>query len=114
MLALFIGVYLSTQLVVILAEAYDALSHIIISAFLLISIWWSEKPTDEFHMFGHGRVQNVGALVAATTFILWAMVRMGKKQGRSPAAFPGNTNGEFRNLGGMGDWFRDTVPCRAI
>jgi Predicted Co/Zn/Cd cation transporters len=64
--ALFVSVYLSTHLVVILAEAYDALSDIIISAFLLISVWWSEKPADDFHMFGHGRVQNVGALVAAT------------------------------------------------
>lgn len=69
--ALFVSVYLSTHLVVILAEAYDALSDIIISAFLLISVWWSEKPADDFHMFGHGRVQNVGALVAATIFILF-------------------------------------------
>jgi len=45
------------------------LSDVLISTFLLLSASWSRKPADEFHMFGHGRAQNVAALVSATILI---------------------------------------------
>lgn len=54
-----------------LAGAFDTLSDILISAFLLVSISWSRKPADEFHMFGHGRIQNVASLITATIFIFF-------------------------------------------
>jgi cation diffusion facilitator family transporter len=61
--------YLFTNLLVLLAESLMALSQILISAFLLISVIWSQKPADEFYMFGRGRVENVAALVSAMILI---------------------------------------------
>ncbi len=63
--------YFSTNMLIILAGAFDTLSDILISGFLLGSIYWSRKPADELHMFGHGRIQNVAALVTATIFIFF-------------------------------------------
>nr|MDO8081343.1 cation diffusion facilitator family transporter [Candidatus Freyarchaeota archaeon] len=61
--------YFFTNITVMLAQALEMLSDVLISAFLLLSIFWSRKPADEFHMFGHGRAQNVAALVSATILI---------------------------------------------
>jgi cation diffusion facilitator family transporter len=64
-------VYFSSNILILLAGAFDSFSDILISAFLLVSIHWSSKPADEIHMFGHGRIQNVAALVIATIFIIF-------------------------------------------
>jgi cation diffusion facilitator family transporter len=64
-------VYFSSNILILLAGAFDSFSDILLSAFLLISIQWSRKPADEIHMFGHGRIQNVASLVIATIFILF-------------------------------------------
>ena len=53
----------------LLAEAYHTLSDVLVSGFLLYALAWSRKPADEYYMFGHGRAQNVAALVSATIFI---------------------------------------------
>lgn len=47
------------------------LGDIMVSTFLLLSLYWSKKPADEFHMFGHGRAQNVAAMVSATILIFF-------------------------------------------
>lgn len=62
-------VYFLTNILVMLAAAFDSLSDVLISTFLLLSSLWSRKAADETHMFGHGRAQNVAALVSATIFI---------------------------------------------
>jgi cation diffusion facilitator family transporter len=64
-----LSAYIITNLLVLLAESLMALSQILISAFLLISVIWSRKPADEFYMFGRGRVENVAALVSAMIII---------------------------------------------
>lgn len=56
--ALQITAYFLTNILVLLAGPFDILSDILVSAFLLLSIFWSRKPADEFHMFGHGRGHN--------------------------------------------------------
>jgi len=61
--------YFFTNILVLLAQALEMLSDVLISTFLLLSAYWSRKPADEFHMFGHGRAQNVAALVSATILI---------------------------------------------
>lgn len=61
-------------MLILLAGAYDTFSDILISAFLLVSIKWSHKPADEFHMFGHGRIQNVASLITATIFIFFLSI----------------------------------------
>lgn len=48
-----------------------AVGEILISTFLLLSLYWSRKPADELYMFGRGRAQNVAALVSAMITILF-------------------------------------------
>jgi len=69
LVALQLGTYFLTHILVLLAQALEMLSDVLISTFLLLSAFWSRKPADEFHMFGHGRGQNVAAMVSATILI---------------------------------------------
>jgi len=64
-----LATYFLTNILVLLAQALEMLSDVLISTFLLLSAFWSRKPADELHMFGHGRAQNVAALVSATILI---------------------------------------------
>jgi cation diffusion facilitator family transporter len=64
-----LGAYFLTGVLALLAESLHTLSDIAISAFLLAAAAWSQKAADDDHMFGHGRAQNVAALIAATLFI---------------------------------------------
>ena len=61
--------FFMTGIMVLLADALHSLSDLFIYGFLLVALIWSRKEADEVHMFGYGRAQNVGALVAATLFI---------------------------------------------
>ncbi|MEM2100235.1 MAG: cation diffusion facilitator family transporter [Thermoproteota archaeon] len=64
-----LAAYFLTNILVLFAQALEMLSDVLVSAFLLMSVYWSHKPADEFHMFGHGRVQNVASLVSATILV---------------------------------------------
>lgn len=61
--------YFFTNASVLLAQALEMLSDVLISTFLLLSTYLSTKPADKYHMFGHGRAQNVAALISATILI---------------------------------------------
>jgi cation diffusion facilitator family transporter len=63
--------YLFTNAMVLYAQTLEMLSDVMVSVFLLLSFYWSRKPADEFHMFGHGRTQNVAAMVSATILIFF-------------------------------------------
>lgn len=69
--ALQLATYFATGILVLFAQALEVLSDVMVSAFLLLSIVWSRKPADEIHMFGHGRAQNVAALVSAIILIVF-------------------------------------------
>lgn len=71
-----LGAYFMSGLMSLFAEALHTLSDIIISGFLLAATVWSRKKADEAHMFGHGRAQNVAALVAATLFISFTSLEL--------------------------------------
>ena len=71
-----LAVYFQTGVMALFAEAFHTLSDIFISGFLLVALIWSRKETDEVHMFGHGRAQNVAALVAATLFISFTSYKL--------------------------------------
>jgi cation diffusion facilitator family transporter len=68
--------YFSTHVMAILAESFHTLSDLFISGFLLIALVWSRKGADKDYMFGHGRAQNVAALLAATLFISFTSFRL--------------------------------------
>ena len=67
--ALKISVYFMSGVMALLAEALHTLTDIFVFGFLLIAERYSRRTADEVHMFGHGRAQNIAALVAATLFI---------------------------------------------
>ena len=69
LLTLQLATYFATDIIVLLAIAFETLASILIAALLLLSAYYSGKPPDELHMFGYGRAQNVAALVSAVIFI---------------------------------------------
>ncbi len=69
-----LAAFLVTNILVLLAQAFEMLSDVLISTFLLLSAHWSRRPADEVHMFGHGRAQNVAAMVSATILIFFMSV----------------------------------------
>src|SRR5512137_2013518 len=68
--------YFSTHVMALLAESFHTLSDLFISGFLLVALLWSRKAADKEHMFGHGRAQNVAALLAATLFISFTSYKL--------------------------------------
>lgn len=74
LVSLQLAAYVLTNIMVLLAQALEMLSDVLISLFLLLSVRWSRKPADQFHMFGYGRAQNVAALVSATILISFMSV----------------------------------------
>jgi cation diffusion facilitator family transporter len=69
-------VYLYSGVMALLAEALHTLSDVIISVFLLAAIVVSRKEADRQHRYGHGRAQNIAAVVAATLFISFTSFRL--------------------------------------
>jgi cation diffusion facilitator family transporter len=61
--------YFFSGILALLAEALHTLSDIFVSGFLLLATVYSRKRADRTHMFGHGRAQNIAALVASVLFI---------------------------------------------
>ncbi len=49
----------------LLADAIHSLSDMVTSFILIISFYWGQKPSDAEHPFGHGRIEQIGALVMA-------------------------------------------------
>ncbi len=74
--ALKLVAYLVTGVMAVFAEALHTLSDIFITGFLLVALLWARRKADPEHMFGHGRVQNAAALVAATLFISFTSLRL--------------------------------------
>ena len=68
-LAMKLIVYFMSGVMALLAEALHTLSDLFVSGFLLAAMYIGRRAPDRVHTFGHGRAQNVAALVAATLFI---------------------------------------------
>jgi len=91
-----LATYLLTNILVLLAQALEMLSDVLISTFLLLSAFWSRKPADEFHMFGHGRAQNVAALISATILISFMSLETFREA--VPKFFQAPEASEFQNI----------------
>lgn len=91
-----LATYFFTNILVLFAQALEMLSDVLVSTFLLISTYWSHKPADEFHMFGHGRGQNVAALVSATILISFMSLETFREA--IPKFFKAPEVGDFRNI----------------
>lgn len=88
--------YSVTGVMAMMAEALHTLSDVFIFGFLLIAAIWSRKASDETHMFGYGRAQNVAALVAATLFISFTSFELYREA--IPRLFQSGDVG-YQNLG---------------
>ena len=77
--AMKLAVYLVSGVMALFAEALHTLADIFVSGFLLIATLYSRRRADSEHMFGHGRAQNVAALVAATLFISFTSFELYKE-----------------------------------
>jgi cation diffusion facilitator family transporter len=75
-IALKLAAYFYTGVMALMAEALHTLSDIFVSGFLLIAASASRKKADSVHMFGYGRAQYVGALVAATLFVSFTSLEL--------------------------------------
>jgi len=91
-----LATYFFTGILVLLAQALEMLSDVLISSFLLLSAFWSRKPADEFHMLGHGRAQNVAALVSATILISFMSLETFREA--IPKFFQTQEASEFQNI----------------
>nr|MDO8134956.1 cation diffusion facilitator family transporter [Candidatus Njordarchaeum guaymaensis] len=89
-----LAAYFLTNILVLLAQAFEMVGDVLVSSFLLLSASWSRKPADEFHMFGHGRAQNVAAMVSAT--ILISFMSLETLREALPKFFQAETS-EFQN-----------------
>jgi cation diffusion facilitator family transporter len=76
LLALKLGVYFATGLIVMLAEAFHSLTDALLIGALLIAARLSALPPDEGHPFGHGRGENLAAVVASLLFVFLLAVEL--------------------------------------
>jgi ferrous-iron efflux pump FieF len=71
------GVGLASGSVAVLASAVDSLLDFIVSLFNAFAVRGSEKPRDEDHNYGHGKIEGLAALLegllilVSAAFVLW-------------------------------------------
>lgn len=73
------GAYLHTGLLVLLAESFETLTDLVISAFFLLALSYGRRPASERHPFGHRRVENVAALTASVVFLTVIVVEIARQ-----------------------------------
>jgi len=91
-----LAAYFATGVMALLAEALHTLSDVFVAGFLVVALMYSRRKADEMHMFGYGRAQNVGALVAATLFISFTSFELYKEA--IPRLFE-SEHAVYQNLG---------------
>ena len=77
--------------IALIADAWHTLSDSITSIIVIISFHISGKKADKEHPFGHGRVENIAAIIIATLLAVVAFNFLGNSFGR----FKANRSAEF-------------------
>ncbi|WP_432797658.1 cation diffusion facilitator family transporter [Poriferisphaera sp. WC338] len=74
------GVFFLTNSVAVLSDALESIINVVAAAVMLYSIWYSTRPPDETHPYGHGKVEFLAIgfegwmiLFAALT-IIWTSI----------------------------------------
>lgn len=52
-----VGVFWLTRSAAVLSDALESIINIIAAAFLLYSLWFSNRPADKDHPYGHGKIE---------------------------------------------------------
>ncbi|MCG9880947.1 MAG: cation diffusion facilitator family transporter [Bacteroidia bacterium] len=69
--------YFLTQSNAILSDALESIINVAAGAFAMYSLWLSNKPKDEDHPYGHGKIEFIssgfegGAIIIAGVFIIY-------------------------------------------
>ena len=61
--------YLLTHSNTILTDALESIINVVAGAFALYSLYLSSKPKDEDHPYGHGKVENLSAVIEALLIV---------------------------------------------
>ncbi len=57
------GAFLLTNSVSVLSDAVESIINIIAASFMLFAIWFSNRPADRSHPYGHGKVEFMAVAV---------------------------------------------------
>lgn len=80
LMAIKFAAYFLTQSNAILSDALESIINVTAGAFALFSIWVSQKPKDEDHPYGHGKIEVIstgfegGLIFIAGSYILYEAV----------------------------------------
>ena len=78
----FIAYYL-TNSVGVLTDAMESIVNVVAGAISLFSLCLSEKPKDQNHPFGHGKIELISAIIAVSGLLNylmgWYSIAVGKK-----------------------------------
>ena len=81
MLALKMGAYLATDSHAIFSDAMESVVHIFATGFVVFSTYVSNRPADDDHPYGHGKIEGFsigfegGLIFLAGLSILWQALR---------------------------------------
>jgi len=55
------AIFAATNATVVLTDAIESIANVIAAAFVLYSVWLSNRPADKEHPYGHGKVEFLAA-----------------------------------------------------
>jgi cation diffusion facilitator family transporter len=92
LLAAKLAVFWYTGLIVMLAEALHSFTDALQTGFLLVAARLSALPPDEAHPFGHGRGENLAAIVIAMVFVFFVASELVREAVGALQVPPGQPN----------------------
>lgn len=74
LLILKIWAYTQTQSATVLSSLLDSGSDVLVSLMTWASLYYSTRPPDEDHRFGHGKMEGISALIQGVLLSIGAMI----------------------------------------
>ena len=68
--AIKIYAWLISDSVALLSDALESIVNILASVMMFASVWISEQPPDEDHMYGHQKIENISCLIEGFLVII--------------------------------------------
>lgn len=70
--------YFLTSSNAILTDASESIVNVVAGGFALYSLWLSQKPKDEDHPYGHGKIEYISAGIEGTLITVAGLAMIGK------------------------------------
>ncbi len=80
-MALKLGIFALTQSTAVLSDALESIINIVAACFMIYSVWLANRPADEDHPYGHGKIEfmTLGLegwlILTAGVVIGWVAIR---------------------------------------